>query len=120
MEREMEIERLQEENRVLREMLGITQEAEAEEEKEKDEHKDEVEGSPIAPKRRMSSLTAEDLEADAEKERLKELETPVEDVIKEEKEIDAGLLGFRASAVDQPPINVFDETDGEVVESPST
>lgn len=114
MEREMEIQRLQEENRVLREMLGINREAEEEEKEEIEEDKEEEEE--LASKRRMSSLTAEDLEADSEKERLKELETVQEP--REERELSAELIGLRANA-SVAPEDVFDETDGEVAEAPS-
>ncbi|BEI84307.1 hypothetical protein CcaverHIS002_0409110 [Cutaneotrichosporon cavernicola] len=107
LEREMEIQRLEEENRALREMLGIAEEAAA-------APPPEDEKSPEMPERRLSSLTAEDLEADAEKERLESMNVP-QTVMEEAPVVDAGVLGFRAEADSPPPEQVFDETDGEAM-----
>ncbi|CAK9779930.1 hypothetical protein CC85DRAFT_287600 [Cutaneotrichosporon oleaginosum] len=108
LEREMEIQRLEEENRALREMLGIAEEAASaplpEEEKT----------SPELPERRLSTLTAEDLEADAEMEQHRSRQNPPA-APQEAQGVDAGVLGFRAEAASPPPEQVFDETDGEAV-----
>lgn len=113
LEREMEIQRLEEENRALREMLGIAEEA-----VEPAPQLDEEAKSPHGlPERRLSSLTAEDLEADAEKERLESMNVHVPPTVPEEGAgPDASVLGFRAEAETQtPPEQVFDETDGEAM-----
>ncbi|GMK57116.1 hypothetical protein CspeluHIS016_0309560 [Cutaneotrichosporon spelunceum] len=107
LEREMEIQRLEEENRSLREMLGIAEEAAA-------VPSPEDEKSPEIPERRLSSLTVEDLEAGAEKERLESMNVP-QTVLEEAQDVDAGVLGFRAEADTPPPEQVFDETDGEAM-----
>lgn len=109
----MEIQRLEEENRALREMLGIAEEA-----AEPAPVQEEVEGKSPAtvPERRLSSLTAEDLEADAEKERLESMNVHVPPTVQEEgAPLDASVLGFRAGAAETPPEQVFDETDGEAM-----
>lgn len=108
----MEIQRLEEENRALREMLGIAEEAAEPAAVLDDDYK-----SPGAlPNRRLSSLTAEDLEADAEKERLESMNVHVPPTVQEEgAALDPSVLGFRAEAGTPPPEQVFDETDGEAM-----
>ncbi|TXT13712.1 hypothetical protein VHUM_01079 [Vanrija humicola] len=114
MEREMEIQRLEEENKALREMLGIAEEVASED--PEPEH-DEAEKSPvIGSQRRPSTYTVEELEADAQKE-ADEREHGAIDTIEEEPSapLPDSVLGFRAEADEPPPENVFDETDGEAV-----
>ncbi|KAL1411154.1 hypothetical protein Q8F55_002104 [Vanrija albida] len=114
MEREMEIQRLEEENKALREMLGIADEVASED--PEPEH-DGADKSPvIMPQRRPSTYTVEELEADAQKE-ADEREHGAIDTIEEEpsSQLPDSVLGFRAEADQPPPENVFDETDGEAV-----
>lgn len=110
----MEIQRLEEENKALREMLGIAEEVASED--PEPEH-DAADKSPmIAPQRRPSAYTVEELEADAQKE-ADEREHGAIDTIEEEpsSQLPDSVLGFRAEADQPPPENVFDETDGEAV-----
>lgn len=109
LEREMEIQRLEEENRALREMLGIATDAPP--------SPPPQQHSPIIGEdRRLSSLTIDELEADAEKEEAeKERLGDAPEEHEEKAEVDESVLGIRAQA-DQapPPENVFDETEGEI------
>lgn len=116
LEREMEIQRLEEENKALREMLGIANEAPSSPPPPDPPH------SPIIGEdRRLSSLTIDELEADAEKEEAEKEEAEKErlsdaaEPAAEEQKVDESVLGIRAQA-DQapPPENVFDETEGEI------
>lgn len=103
----MEIQRLEEENRALREMLGIAHEAPP--------TPPPQQHSPIIGEdRRLSALTIDELEADAEKEEAEK--ERLGDAPEEEKqEVDESVLGIRAQADQaQPPENVFDETEGEI------
>lgn len=124
----MEIQRLEDENRSLREMLGIAEEATAAD--EPGTHPVHEDKSPLlGPQRRQSSLTVEELEADAEKEEAEKerLEALADAAIEEEPltleslggeqgraPLDPDVLGFRAEAGGKlSPEQVFDETDGE-------
>lgn len=123
LEREMEILRLEDENRALREMLGIAEEGKILRGGEGDGKKAKVEEEEDS-QRRKSSLTMEELEADAalEAERssmiasgLYEADHGAEEELEEaaKRPLLAGsMLGFQT---DGPPPEqaIVDELDGE-------
>lgn len=114
MEREMEIQRLEDENKALREMLGIAEEAAAAEEVP-DHTPAHEEKSPILGAQHRHSLTVEELEAGAEQEEAAAKERAEHPEAEEESRppLDPSVVDFRAAVGDDvPPENVIDETDG--------
>ncbi|OWT38688.1 hypothetical protein J008_04008 [Cryptococcus neoformans] len=121
LEREMEILRLEDENRALREMLGIAEEGKVPRDEEGDDKKAKVEDE---DQRRKSSLTMEELEADAalEAERssmvasgLYEATHTAEEELEETSKrplLAGSMLGFQT---DGPPPEqaIVDELDGD-------
>lgn len=110
----MEIQRLEEENQALREMLGIAEEIAAED-------PEPVPESPVINPHPRPSLTVEELEASAEqeaaeaKERAEHPEAHEPEAQSQSSPVDESVLGFRANAdMEQPlPESVFEETEGE-------
>lgn len=123
LEREMEILRLEDENRALREMLGIAEEGKMPQDEDGDDKKAKVEDEEDS-QRRKSSLTMEELEADAalEAERssmmasgLYEATHGVEEELEETSKrplLAGSMLGFQT---DGPPPEqaIVDELDGD-------
>jgi hypothetical protein len=116
MEREMEIQRLEEENSALRQMLGIADEIA--EDAADEPHAEDEHPSPVPGPHHRPSLTVEELEASAEQEAIEALEAKerADHPELESAPVAESVLGFRATAdpKEEMPESVFDETDGEI------